>query len=241
MTESRYLFLMSIKTTGWLFRLFFSGVEVDWDESKRAVLLKHAQTQILLPTGKNTAYHLKDSEWIEEQIFTTIMDKYHGTYIPLRYVAEKLGWTVSFQKSSGKISLDTNQDTEQNSNKDDLYWLYQITEAEAGGESHQGKVAVAASILNRVKSPDYPDTIKEVIFQVTLRNGVNYYQYSPVKDKRIYSVTPSQDTIRAVNEALKGVDPSQGSVVFYNPEKTTNKWVRSQTTKAIIGNHVFAG
>lgn len=223
--------------------VFFSrfGAMVDWDERKQAVLLKDANTRLMLPSGENTVYQWNDLKWVADTVSTTTMDRQNGTYIPLRYAAEKLGWKVSFHQPTGTIAIDTNNETAENIKKDDRYWLCQITEAEAGGESYQGKLAVAASILNRVKSPDYPNTIKDVIFQVSQKNGVNYYQFSPVKDQRIYSVTPSQDTVRAVHEALQGKDPTFGSVVFYNPDKTANQWVRNQTTKAIIGNHVFAG
>ncbi|MCF2939501.1 cell wall hydrolase [Paenibacillus alkaliterrae] len=124
--------------------------------------------------------------------------------------------------------------------QEDLKWLYQVTEAEAGGESYKGKTAVAASILNRVKSPDWPMTIQDTIFQVTKYNGISYYQYSPVLDKRIYEVTPSAERKKAVQAALNGEDPSKGAVVFYNPGKTDNQWVRSKEVTVIIGNHVFA-
>ena len=123
---------------------------------------------------------------------------------------------------------------------EDLKWFYRIVEAEAGGESYEGKVAVAASILNRVNSDEWPDTITETIFQVTTYNGVSYYQYSPVLDRRIYEVTPSEETIQAVHEALQGSDPSNGAIVFYNPAKTNNQWVRSREVTTVIGNHVFA-
>lgn len=54
-----------------------------------------------------------------------------------------------------------------------IYWLYQITEAEAGGEIHARKVAVAAAALYRVKNPNFPNTIKEVVFQVFRKAGVD--------------------------------------------------------------------
>ncbi|MFT9847048.1 cell wall hydrolase [Aneurinibacillus sp. REN35] len=121
-----------------------------------------------------------------------------------------------------------------------MAWLYKLTEAEAGGEPYNGKVAVAASVLNRVKSPEWPNTLKGVIFQVDTYNGKSYYQYSPVLDKRIYQVQPSKDTIAAVQEALRGNDPSRAALIFYNPDKTDNQWVRSHTTSAKIGSHIFS-
>ena len=49
-------------------------------------------------------------------------------------------------------------------------------EAEAGNQGLYGKMLVAGVVLNRVDSPDFPDTVKEVITQrgqfTTWRNGM---------------------------------------------------------------------
>lgn len=121
-----------------------------------------------------------------------------------------------------------------NFSPDELDLFARLVHSEAAGEPFQGQVAVAASILNRLSSPLYPDTMKEVVYQVS--NG--YYQYSPVLDGRINS--PAGDSARkAVQEAIAGSDPSGGATGFYNPSKTWNQWVRSQPVTVTIGNHVF--
>lgn len=109
-----------------------------------------------------------------------------------------------------------------------------IVHAEAAGESFEGQVAVAASILNRVDSPLYPNTLTAVIFQVV----AGFYQYSPVLDGRIN--LPANDSARrAVQEAINGRDPSLGATGSFNPAKTLNQWVRRQVVSVVIGNHVF--
>ena len=57
---------------------------------------------------------------------------------------------------------------------DDFELLAQLVEAEAGGEEFQGMRYVVDVVLNRVDSPDFPNTISEVIFQP--------YQFSCVLD-----------------------------------------------------------
>jgi len=116
----------------------------------------------------------------------------------------------------------------------ELDLLARLVRAEAGGESFKGQVAVAASVLNRVRSSIYPSTVTGVINQVV----GGYYQYSPVLDGSIKQ--PANDSARrAVQEAIAGVDPSLGALGFYNPRKTSNQWVRSQPVTITIGNHVF--
>lgn len=116
----------------------------------------------------------------------------------------------------------------------DLDLFARLVHAEAAGEPYIGQVAVAATVLNRLKSPVYPNTLWGVIYQVV--NG--YYQYSPVLDGRIN--LPANNTARAaVRDALNGWDPSYGATGFYNPSKTSNQWVRSRPVTTVIGNHIF--
>ncbi|HEY8391431.1 MAG TPA: LysM peptidoglycan-binding domain-containing protein [Capillibacterium sp.] len=117
----------------------------------------------------------------------------------------------------------------------DLELLARLVRAEAEGEPYEGQVAVAASVLNRLKDPRYPNTIREIIYQV---DQGKYYQYSPVMDGRIN--LPATATARkAVQDAANGWDPSYGAIGFYNPAKTSNRWVISHPVTTQIGNHVF--
>lgn len=120
--------------------------------------------------------------------------------------------------------------------KNDYDWFVKIIEAEAGGETLQGKVAVGSVVLNRVLHQEYPNTITDVIFQ-----KVNHvYQFSPVADGRIYKVVPSADSYKAAKMALKGMDPTEGALFFYNPTTARSKWIRTREVVAEIGRHHFA-
>lgn len=121
-----------------------------------------------------------------------------------------------------------------NYSQQEIDLLARLVHAEAAGEPYIGQVAVAATVLNRVKSPIYPNTISAVIYQV----AYGYYQYSPVLDGRI-NLPANRTAYQAVYDALSGWDPSGGALGFYNPRKTSNQWVRQQTVTAVIGNHIF--
>ncbi|MEW9669130.1 cell wall hydrolase [Ammoniphilus sp. 3BR4] len=120
--------------------------------------------------------------------------------------------------------------------KKDYDWLVRIIEAEAGGESFEGKVAVGSVVLNRVLHEDYPDTITGVVFHKVK----HVYQFSPVGDGRIHKVAPSKESYRAAQAALKGIDPTSGALFFYNPHTARSKWIRSRVVIAEIGRHNFA-
>jgi hypothetical protein len=226
---------------------------INWSEPYRSAVVKTNLITIGFPEGKRFTDFDRNglNQWERDELHTTNFIHEGRMYVPLGYTARKLGMDITYDVQSKSTSIqyevrsnaksEANEMTsEQSISGDDLHWLNQITEAEAGGESYKGKVAVAATILNRVKSPDWPDSIKETIFQVTTFNGISYYQFSPVLDKRIYEVTPTEDTKKAVQAALSGEDTSDGAVVFYNPDKTDNQWVRSKEVTVTIGNHIFA-
>jgi hypothetical protein len=221
------------------------SANVNWSTQYQSVSVSNGQLVIGYPIGQPyTDYDLQGrNEWQRDYLNTTSFIHEGRAYIPLAYTAIMLGMQVNYDADSQRTSIQNAtipMTSTPSRTVDEAYWLYQITEAEAGGESYKGKVAVAASILNRVNSSDWPNSIKDTIFEVSKFNGVSYYQYSPVLDKRIYNVTPSNETKKAVEAALRGEDTSKGAVVFYNPDKTNNKWVRSREVTVKIGNHIFA-
>ena len=109
--------------------------------------------------------------------------------------------------------------------------LASLVRAEARGESINGKIAVAAVVLNRVESNEFPDTIRGVIYQ----RG----QFSPVINGSINQVA-DQDSYTAVYEAIAGADPSNGAIYFFNPAIASDHWIRTRPVTAIIENHKFA-
>lgn len=92
----------------------------------------------------------------------------------------------------------------------ELDLLAAIIQCEAGGESHQGKVAVGAVVLNRVRSESFPDTITDVVYQ----SG----QFSPVASGILSGVLAQgarSDCYQAAQDALSGQNPV-GDALYFN-------------------------
>ncbi|MDD2553627.1 MAG: cell wall hydrolase [Desulfotomaculaceae bacterium] len=112
-----------------------------------------------------------------------------------------------------------------------VYILAQVIEGESADEPYEGKVAVGAVILNRIESPEFPNSIPGVINQMDAFEAVSNGQYQrPL----------SEESMQAAVDALNGNDPSDGALYFWNPAKSTSKWVWSRPVVTQIGNHVFA-
>lgn len=110
--------------------------------------------------------------------------------------------------------------------------LARVVQAEAGGEPFEGKVAVAAVILNRVRSSKYPNSVWEVLHQPG--------QFTPVQQGTLPKKAEAS-CMEAVRRALAGEDPTGGALFFYNPHttRTPEYWATKQVIKR-IGNHNFA-
>lgn len=114
----------------------------------------------------------------------------------------------------------------------DLDLLARLVTAEAEGEPYAGQVAVAAVVMNRVRHPDFPDSIAEVIYEP--------WQFEPVLNGWI--AHPATATaIRAVRDALAGWDPSGGALYFFNWRTVSNPFLWSLPWRATIGSHRFVG
>lgn len=101
-----------------------------------------------------------------------------------------------------------------------------IIECEAGGESYTGKVAVGAVVMNRVRSPLFPNTVLEVIMAPK--------QFSPVGSGRFAIVLArgaNESCYQAARDAMAGASPV-GNCLFF---RTPIPGLEGQR----IGGHIF--
>lgn len=113
----------------------------------------------------------------------------------------------------------------------DEYLLAKCVYAEARGEPYVGQVAVAAVVLNRVRSASFPNTIAGVIYQP--------WAFTCVNDGQI-NLSPNNNAIKAAKDALNGWDPTNGCLYYYNPATATSSWIWSRPVMLSIGKHNFA-
>lgn len=120
-----------------------------------------------------------------------------------------------------KVSLSLNE----------VEWVARAVHSEARGESYEGKVAVAAVIMNRIASSKFPDTAKDVIFEPRA--------FTAVDDGQLW-LTPNDEARFAVRDAVRGWDPTHGSLYYFNPSTATSSWIWSRPQTVQVGKHIFA-
>jgi N-acetylmuramoyl-L-alanine amidase len=146
----------------------------------------------------------------------------------LIYIGQKINTPATSTRTNEPIQKEPVNTSLSNSEID---LLARLVRAEAQTEPLEGKIAVACVVLNRVESPQFPDTIKEVIYAPG--------QFQPVKNGQI-NKPADQESIQAVKAAL--ADKRQfapGALFFYNPTIATSRWLDARATTLVIGQHVF--
>ena len=115
-------------------------------------------------------------------------------------------------------------------NKTDVDLLARVISAESRGEPYEGQVAVGAVIMNRIDHPSFPNSLSGVIYQPGA--------FSCLNDGGINAAVV-ESAYKAAREAINGSDPSGGAIYYYNPKKSTNKWILSRPVITTIGEHLF--
>lgn len=166
---------------------------------------------------------------------------YDYTMLPVRILAELFEVTVTWCDDSGTVHLYSKEvDTTETPlspntyTEEDLYWLSRIISAESGGESVEGQIAVGNVVLNRVSSPDFPNTIYDVIFDSRWGG-----QFEPVRNGTIY-LDPTTSSIDAALRCLAGERVVDDSLYFLAPDLTDNHWIMENCDYVTtIGCHWF--
>ena len=165
-------------------------------------------------------------------------------YVSADYVKVKLGTTdavsieeeIAAQKAKeaaeakekaakASASSAATQNAPTSASVDDTTLLAAIIQCEAGNECYEGKVAVGAVVLNRVRSGRWPNSISGVIYQ----RG----QFSPAGNGALSRVLSrgniSSSCRSAAADALAGSDPTGGKMFFHRVHGRAG---------LVIGNHV---
>lgn len=116
-------------------------------------------------------------------------------------------------------------------NRDEMMLLARAVYSEARGEPYVGQVAVAAVIMNRVRSADFPDSVAGVIFQPRA--------FTAVDDGQFW-LEPNATAYAAAYDALRGWDPTNGALYYFNPDTATSAWIWTRPQGDKIGRHIFA-
>lgn len=114
-----------------------------------------------------------------------------------------------------------------------IYW-------EAMGETLTGKRAVGSVIMNRVRSPDFPDTVCGVVTEGGEQGPCQFSFWCDGRSDHPVERGPWRDARAVARELLagRGLDPTLGALYFHNGT-VMPAWTADLQETARIGDHWF--
>lgn len=158
--------------------------------------------------------------------------------VPVRVLCQALGAEVEWNGEEYLVSITSGatpiESGDSYYDQEDLYWLSRIIYCESGNQSLEGKIAVGNVVLNRVADKEFPNTVKEVIF-----DDKYAIQFEPVENGTVYQ-EPTASAVLAAKMSLEGADVIGPALYFYAPKLSPVNWInQNRPFHMTIGCHDF--
>ncbi len=210
------------------------GGTILWDGSKRAATMEKDGHSFMFYVDTNVCF----VDGIEKDYSSIIYQDL--TFIPLRAVSEVLGYTVEWDDLYLTVKISAPGVEVLEACKDysyqfeDVLYLGKIIQIESGYQPFAVKLAVGNTVVNRMKSSKFPNTIKGVVLDT--KYGV---QFPPAHTDRI-NVTPSKECMIAAKCALGGADIVGNALYFIDVKSAPSSWVHNNRPHcATVGSMSF--
>lgn len=164
--------------------------------NKKLIYLLVINIIIILVLVCSSLGMVNEDDTKDTKVIKCNLDDYNIVYVPddsIEYMYDKIEYSKDWDG-------------------EDDYLLAKIAMTEAEGESLKTKVLVILTVLNRVHSEEFPNSINDVIFQEN--NGI--YQFTPVEEGGSWwNTEPNEECYEAV-EIVKRLqyDFSNGALYF---------------------------
>lgn len=203
------------------------GLRIREEASTEAKILKNVGegTKLDVVAGEET----EDVEWIHVQYAEEKTGYVSAEYVSVEF---ELGEGMTMDEIKKKEAEEKREKLKQQldafkANGNEVTLLAALIQAEGGGQPYDGQVAIGAVVMNRVKSPRYPNTIADVIYAPG--------QFGPVSNGTItrYLSGPKASCMQAAQEAINGYT----TIGSYTHFRRAGAEVGSDSI--VIGSHVF--
>ena len=207
------------------------SVQIGWDGSSSTVTVKSSKLSLTAKVGQLYIQANGRYLYVPEGV-QMVGGK---VTVPLSVLVKAFDARLSWDAASGTAVVNCGSGAIQSGdsyyNQDDLFWLSRIIQAECGNQPLEGRMAVGNVVLNRVKNPAFPSTVKGVLSQKN--------QFTTWKNGALAKRTPNATSVIAAKLVLDGgeVESTKGATFF---DSKSNSWAaRNKTCVAVIGNHKF--
>lgn len=211
------------------------NMSVQWIPEENKTVLTDEQHKIEMWIGSNKI--IVDGE--VKQMDVNVEGYLGRTMVPVRYLAEIMGFTVkwddytySVELNKDGVAVPASSVLNRSYTDEDIIWLARIVHVEGKNLSLDGKVAIANVILNRTKDPNFPDTIYDVIFDKKYAK-----QFPPAHKPGFSELKPDKSCVIAAKMALEGIN-NIDKCLYFNDGPFSSK-PKNSLYKVIDGEYFY--
>lgn len=181
----------------------------------------------LAENGEELNVNSEDGDWVEIQYTSDSTGFVSSEFVAVDYV---LGKAITIEEEEAMIAEQKRKEAEARQAEiaasEEAALLAAVVRMEAGGESYEGKLAVASVVVNRVRSGSYPNSVDGVVYQSGQFPGAANGTLAGFLAGGV-----GGDSKKAAVEALSGLT----NVEYLH----FNSVSRIGTSGYVIGNHCF--
>lgn len=190
------------------------GYEVEWKEDTRQIVLRNENAELMISADESNIIYNGFKVEVEESALL----REEGSYLPLRTIGQFLECSIEWDEESRAVvltkeNLEINPEyivNEKTYTEEDLSILSKIVDVESGDRSIELRLAVANVVLNRVKSDRFPNSVKDVVYQVDVHK-----QFPPAHKSNFLTRKVDELSIEAARRALEG-ENNIDNCLFFN-------------------------
>lgn len=210
------------------------GATISWDAKESAATITKGNHCFVFYSGRDYCYING------EQTSHKAIEYKDLLFVPVRAMTTALGYGVEWDSAyltvkitAGNISVPENC-RDYSYTYEDMLYLARITQIECGSQPFATKLGVANTVMNRVRSNQFPNSVKGVIFDT------KYGTQFPPAHTSSFNITPSKSNMLAAKCALNGINNVSTSLYFTSKTSAPNSWAhKNRTHYTTIGNICF--
>ena len=197
------------------------AVQITWDAAAATATLKTEKLTLTARVGQ--LYVQANGRYLYVPEGVQMVDG--KVTVPLSVLTKAFDARLSWDGASGTVMVNRGSGAIQSGDSfydgNGLFWLSRIIQAESGNQPLEGRIAVGNVVMNRVASPAFPNTVKEVLAQknqfTTWKNG---RLADRIINRRGDGLCPMEEAILAANTPREAYNILRGryrTLTGYSP------------------------
>ncbi|MCT4661094.1 MAG: stalk domain-containing protein [Tissierellales bacterium] len=189
------------------------GYDVEWKDETKEIIFKNEKAELIISTSEPKVIY----NGFEIEVDDMPLLEAEGSFLPIRSIGQFLGCSVEWDEKTRSVKLSqeglvVNPEyiiQKKTYTDEELQLLSRIVDVESGDRTIELRLAVANVVLNRVKSSRFPNSVKDVVYQVDVHK-----QFPPAHKSNFLTRAVDDLSIEAARRALEGENNIENCLFF---------------------------